>query len=320
MTRAMWFFILCSAVWGQSAALLIVQRGSGSLGIYDLAGNPLAAIPIGGYPHEMDLSPDGRFAYTTDSGPMPTEGPGGNAVAIIDLTARKKAGEIPLEKFLRPHGIDVDIVTGRVYVSTEWPDQLLALDPKTRKIVRTYETKGRTSHMVTLGPGGKFAYVSNSGSNNVAAIDLASRNVTLIATGKRPEGSALSKDGTRLYVACRDEDTISILDTVRNVPAGEIKTGKGPSRIALTPMTGQLVYALGSGAVEIADPASRKVVGYVTLEQKPAALMLSRDGRLAFASAKDRVYVISVAERKVVREIKLPAGSGPDTVVETSLP
>lgn len=323
MPRAIFLLVLCSVVWGQSAALLILQRGSSALGIYDLAGNALATIPIGGYPHEMDLSPDGRFAYSTDSGTMPAEGPGagGNAVAIIDLTMRKKSGEIPLEKFRRPHGIDVDIITGRVYVSTEWPDQLLALDPKTRKIVRTYETRGKIAHMVTLGPGGKFAYVSNSGSNNVAAIDLASGNVTLIATGKRPEGSVLSKDGTRLYVACRDEDAISILDTGKNAPAGEIKSGKGPTRIALTPMTGQLVYALSTaGQVEIADPASRKVVGHVALEQKPTALTLSRDGRLAFASAKDSVYVISVAERRVVREIRLPAGSGPDAVVETALP
>ena len=323
MPRAICFLVLCSTMWGQSAVLLVLQRGSRALGIYDLAGNQVAAIPIGGYPHEMDLSPDGRFAYSTDSGTMPDEGPGsgGHAVAIIDLITRKKAGEIGLEKFRRPHGVDVDIITGRVYVSTEWPDQLLALDPKTRKIVRTYDTKGKIAHMVTLGPGGKFAYVSNSGSNNVAAIDLASGGVTLIATGKRPEGSVLSKDGTRLYVACRDEDAISILDTVKNAPAGEIRTGRGPARIALTPMTGQLVYALGAASrVEIVDPASRKVVGQIALERKPVSLSLSRDGRLAFAAAKGTVYVISVAERRVVREIRLPADSEPDAVVETALP
>ena len=101
-------------------------------------------------------------------------------------------------------------------VTTELPDQLLVIDPNSRKIVRTYDTKGKTSHIVTLGRGGKFAYVSNSTTSQIAAIEMATGAVTLIPTGGRPEGTVLSKDGTRLYTANRVGDNITIIDTGRN--------------------------------------------------------------------------------------------------------
>ena len=77
-------------------------------------------------------------------------GTGGNTVSIVDVAARKRVGEIPLGDYRRPHGIDLDPKTGRVLVSCELPDQLLVLDPGRRRVGRTYDTKGKTAHMVKL--------------------------------------------------------------------------------------------------------------------------------------------------------------------------
>ena len=64
--------------------------------------------------------------------------------------------------------------------------------------------------------------------------------------------------------------------------------------------------------------ASRKPLGQVALGGEPVSLTLSRDGKLAFASVQDQdlVSVISVAERKLVRQFRTTPGAGPDPVME----
>src|SRR5262249_46915788 len=227
VTKPTVLLLSSSLLFAQQSMLLVLQKGGSSLGYYSPAGEYLATVPVGPHPHEMVLSPDGRFLYCTDNGTMLIEqqGKGNNTISMVDIAARRRI-EIPLGDFRRPHGIDLNPKTGHVLVTTELPDQLLVIDPNQRKIVRTYDTKGKTSHIVTLGRDGKFAYVSNSSSSNVAAIELETGAVTLIPTGGRPEGSVLSKDGSRLYTANRVGNNITIIDTGRQVPIDEIRTGK----------------------------------------------------------------------------------------------
>jgi len=311
-----------AATLAQNATYLILQKAESSLGFYTPSGQHLASVPVGEHPHEFVISTDGRYAYTTDNGSMllETPGQGGNTISIVDLVNRKKAGEIQLGHFRRPHGIDLDRKTGHLAISCELPDRLLIVDPVNRKVLRDYDTQGKTSHMVTLGPGAVWAFVSNSTSNNVAAVQLDSRKVKLIPTTRRPEGSVLSKDGSTLYVATRDG--ISVIDTGAQTEKGRIPTGKGPNRIGLAQDDRYLVYSLiDENKVEVADPKTRKVLGQVALAGRPVSLTISRDGRYAFASAQDddTVYVISIADRKLAREFKTKKGSGPDPVQEVVL-
>jgi YVTN family beta-propeller protein len=208
-------------------------------------------------------------------------------------------------------------------VSTELPDQLVLVDVKTRRIVKTYDTKGKTSHMVAWGPGARWAYVCNSSSANVAAIERATGRVKLIPAGERPEGSVLSHDGRLLYVVNRESHGITIIDTAKHEAVGEIRTGKGPVRIALTPDGRTLVYALmHDRKVEFADAATRRVTGQVPLGGQPVSLGLSSDGKLAFASAQDddTVYVVSVGEKKVIRQIRTAKAAAPDPALQIQLP
>jgi len=304
---------------GQHAPLLILHKGASSLGFYTHEGAHLASVPVGLHPHEMVRSADGRYLYTTDNGTMRIEqaGEGGNTVSIVDLETRSKIGEISLGRYRRPHGIDLDPKTGLLYVSTELPDQLLVVDPKSRKVVRTYDTKGKTAHMVKLGPGARWAYVSHSNSSNVAAIELATGKVKLIATGARPEGSALSADGRFLYVVNREAAQITVIDTATQSAAGVIPTGKGPVRVQVAP-DGTIVYALmHEKAVGFADPAARRQVATVPFGGAPVSLALAPDGSLAFAAAQDidTVYVVSVRERRVVREVRTAPKSFPDAIL-----
>ncbi len=322
--RAAWLTILLAAAAAAQPRLLVLQKAASTLGFYSIDGKLEATAPVGRHPHEMVVSADGRFAYTTDNGTMAIEqaGTGGNTVSIVDLKSRKTAGTVNLGEFRRPHGIDLIRSTGMLLVSTELPDRLLLIDPVKRAVVRTFDTKGKTSHMVTASADGKVAFVSNSSSASVAAIELATGAATVIPVKARPEGSALSRDGKLLYVANREGAAISIVDTAKLAPAGGIATGKGPVRLAVTPDGRYVVVALiHDPAVEWYDTSTRKLAGRVAVKPPKEGLVslsVSPDGRRAYASAQysDIIYAVSLSDKKVAREIRVVPGTGPDPVVE----
>jgi YVTN family beta-propeller protein len=291
------------------------------VGFYSSEGEHVTTVPVGKNPHEMILSADGRFAYVTDYGELgaEVEGEGGNTVSIIDISGMEKVGEIVLEEFRRPHGIDIDPATGWLAVSTERPNRLLIIDPASRQVVGDFDTQGEASHMVTLSPDGKTAYVSNIVSENVSVIDLESGSVDLIPVGKRPEGSAVTKDGKILYVANRESHIISVIDTEKKEVVGEIPTGEGPGRVRLSADEGTLIYCLlHDQQVGFADVATGREVGTVAVEGAPVSLQVSPDATEALTAlqGEDTVYVISVAERRIIRRFATGEGAGPDPVLE----
>jgi len=320
--RFLFCLILSSAaLWAQEGVALVSQKAASSVAFYTWEGELLKTVPAGKHPHEIVLSADGRFAYTTDNGTMAieVEGQGGNTVSIIDLAARKRSGVISLGEFYRPHGIDFHPESGRLLVSTENPDQLLIIDPEAKRVLRRFDTKGDTSHIVTLGADGRTAFVSNSRSSNVAAVNIETGEAVLIEAGERPEGSVLSKDGKRLYVVNRDSDEITVIDTGRLEKAGSIPTSEGPVRIGISADGRTLIYALiGAGQVGFADIAEGRETATVDLDGPPVSLEMSADGRYAFTCAQeiDVAYVISVAERRIVRSWKVAEGAGPDPMVQ----
>jgi YVTN family beta-propeller protein len=313
--------LLAGLAAAQNRILLVLLKSASALAYYSEDGKLLASIPVGQHPHEMVFSADGRYLYTSDNGTMRVENPGagGNSLSVIDVAARRKIADISLGKFHRPHGIALDKQTGHLLVTTEAPDQLLIVDPVSRGVLRSFPTKGKTSHMVTIGPGAQWAFVSNSGSSNISAINLASGEVKLIATGNRPEGSVLSKDGKELYVCNREENSITVIDTGTQSAIAIIKTGQGPVRIGITPDGSKLVYALmKEKKLGIADPKARRQIDYILLTQNPVSLSISRDGKLAFASAEeqDAVFLVSLETKHIQSEIKTEKGAGPDPVLE----
>ena len=249
---------------------------------------------------------------------MTNPGEGGNTISIIDVKSRTKAGVIDLGEYRRPHGIDIEPSTGRIVVTIENPDGLLLIDPASRKVLRKFDVQGQDPHMVLFGPKGEWAYVSNTASATVAAVDLQTGEVKLIPTDARPQGGVLSRDGKRIYLTNSDGNLISIIDTERKERAGVIPTGKGPARIALTPDGKTLVYNLGAGeAVGFADVAGRKQTDVVALGGRPLSLTMSPDGRTVYAGVQDqdKVFAISTAERKIIQVIRTPKGSGPDPAI-----
>ena len=305
----------------ERADLLVVEKKNDSLGFYSSSGKRVAGVAVGQTPHEMVISRDGRYAYVSDNGVlwMDYDGPGGNTISIVDIANRKRVGILPLGKFHRPHGIAPDPTSSRAFVTAENPDRIVLVDLDSRAVIKDFDNGGGDPHMVTFGKDGNWGYVSNTASNTVGAVHAVTGELQLIEVGKGPQGSLLSRDGTRLWVTCLDEGRIDIIDTAAKANIGSIKTGPGVNRLVSTPDEKLLVYSLQSGeAVGIADIESGQEAAQVPLGGQPLSISLSRDGTYAFAGVqdKDQIWIVSVPERAVVQVIDTPAGMGPDPVIE----
>jgi YVTN family beta-propeller protein len=301
-------------------ALAVIEKAAGYVGFYTANGERVGAAKVGAFPHEAVLSPDGNLLYVTENGVLwlTDQGDGGNAVAIVDVREMKKIGAIDLGPFRRPHGIALDTGTGHLLVTTEKPHRLLLVAPGARKVLRDYDVQGKTPHMAAFGPGGEWAYASNTDSNTVAAIHLSDGETRLIPTGAGPQGFALAPGGAHLFVVNSGTNKITIIDTAKQEAVGEIVVGEGPGRIAITPDGKTLVYNLrGIEGVGFADIAAGKQVATIPLGGRPLSLTITPDGARAFSGVQDqdKMFVISVAERKIIRMFQTPKGAGPDPAI-----
>ena len=305
----------------QTAAFVVGEKAAGSIGFYDAEFHRIGGAKVGTHPHEIVLTPDRKTLYVADNGVMwMTEtSPGDNTVSIVDIPSMKRTGVIDLGHFRRPHGITYDPKPNRVYATTEKPSKLLALDPKALKVIRTYDVKGQAPHIVKLDAKAEWAYVSNTDTGNLSAIKLSSGEVISMPSDERPQGQAMSPDGKTIFVANSGGNSISIFDLAQKKNIGRIETsGKAPVRLVVTPDGKTLIIALQEGrTVGFADIASRKELTEIPLNGRPVSMSLSLDGKLAYCSVQeeDEINIISVADRKLIKVVHTPKGTGPDPVV-----
>jgi len=85
---------------------------------------------------------------------------------------------------------------------------------------------------------GSVAVVSNVGSGSVTLLSLQGTTLRTLATvpvGDAPRGVALTKDGTRAYVALGEESAVAVVDVAARRVLRRLPTGLEPWSVALTP-------------------------------------------------------------------------------------
>lgn len=320
--RSLLLLILAAPLAAQEVSLVVVEKKASQVGFYTSAGERVDGVAVGETPHEMVLDPNGRILYVSDNGVlwMDYDGPGGNTISIVDLATRRRAGVIPTGKYHRPHGMSIDPKTRRMIVTSENPDSIFLVDLDSRAVVEAYDNGGKAPHMVMFGPRAEWAYASNTNSDSIGVVRVGTGELETISGCGRPQGGVLNADGSKYFVTCANSGTIQVIDTGTRRAVGEIKTGLGVNRAAITPDQNTLVYSIGGDGKQagFADIASLKETARVDLGGSPLSCSLSKDGKYAFFGVQDNdeVYVVSVAERKVIQVFKTPEGAGPDPVME----
>jgi len=169
----------------------------------------------------LAFSADGRLGAVAEYHPKNTvplahlEHGGGFAFAltIFGTDVGKTPVEIPLDELeryaSRPFGVVVTPDKSRIYVSCSGSEAVLAIDvPKLLHYARTH-------------PGSNIRDLGASANYVVARIPV----------GHDPRGLAVSRDGNKVYVANRLEDTISAIDTRSNRITATIAMD-GPKKVS----------------------------------------------------------------------------------------
>ena len=71
--------------------------------------------------------------------------------------------------------------------------------------------------MISIADAAPFAYITNTGSNNVSIIDTATNTViATVPVSNSPMGVAVTPDGTKVYVTNSDSNDVSVINTTTN--------------------------------------------------------------------------------------------------------
>ena len=259
------------------------DEGGNTLSAIDLATGSVTTVPLPVSPHNVDLTPDG-----------------GSLLAVGTPASGDHA------------------TGGHDHADTAAAAGLLAvIDVNDRsKPVATVEVGAHPAHVVADRKG--RAFVSLSGDNVVAVVDLASLKVIdRIETGTAPHGLRLSPEGTELYVANVDDGSVSVIDTASLAEAARIPAGMAPVQVGFTPDGTKVYVSLrDENRVAVIDRASRKVEGKIDVGPGPIQLAVTPDGKLVYianqgpeASPNDTVSVIDTATGKVVNTLKTGFGA-----------
>jgi YVTN family beta-propeller protein len=314
------FLLLFLALPAAAQLLLVVNKSDHLVALVDPGTYAaVARVSTGQGPHEVAASPDGRFAYVSNYGSFTFrrgegEQPPGNSITVVDLKERKAQATWPLGQFTRPHGIWVSRDGKLVWVTAEGAQAVLELDAATGRILRTWQTGQRTSHMVVPTPDEKKLYVANIGSGSVTVIERATGKVTGIPTAAGAEGIDASPDGREVWVSNRAANSISILDVATDRILATLSSGgQFPIRLKFTPDGKQvLVSNAQSNQVAIFDAQARQKVAEVDVGAVPIGIQITPDGRRAFVANTNshQVTVIDLGSRQRLKSF--PTGQEPD--------
>jgi YVTN family beta-propeller protein len=300
---------LTTAIPAAAATLLTGNKAENTVSFIDLAtGKERARLPTGPMPHEIAVSPDGRTAAVVAYG--------AKQIDLYDVADARHLRTIDLGSNERPHGI-AWLKSGRILVTTEGSSTLSLVDAKTGK-VDSVATGAKGSHMVAVTPDERRAFVSNLGSRNVTAIDLAKRaKIADLSAGDEPEGIALMPDGRELWVANRADDTVMVFDASTLKPLARIAVGDMPIRIAVSPDGRTAVTSnFLAGSLTLIDTKARKRLREVKLssdrDAQQVTIMFANDGKRLYVAETGRAQIAEVELATGKRLRTLPAGKGAD--------
>jgi YVTN family beta-propeller protein len=226
----------------------VANEGADTVSVIDTTSfKTLASVRVGRMPHNVQVSPDGKFAWVTNNGE-----PGQTTDASVHKGMAQGAHEAMAQ-------------LGAVWV----------IDTSTNAVVAQVAVGMHPAHVV-VSPDGRFAYVTNGGDNTVIVIDTSSRSlVATISVGQFPHGLRVSPDGKEVYVANLKGSTVSIIDTANQKEVAKVPAGKGPAQTGFTP-DGRFAFVSLSqeNAVAVIEPVTRKVVRKVAVGAGPIQLYL----------------------------------------------
>ena len=247
-----------------SGTLLVVNKAENNISLIDLsAARIVATIPTAFGPHEVAVSPSGKWGAVTNYGDAQKIS---KSITVIDIAKRKSIKTIDLGNYQRPHGIEF-INEEEVLITSEDKMVLIKVNIEKASVEEIASTSQQGSHMVAWSPNNPFAYVSNVGSGSVSVIDIENKKLsTVFVFQPGTEGLAITPNGKELWVANRNDSSVTVVNTSNGEELAVLPAHQVAFRVKAIPNGEFVVVSNGlSGNLSIYNAQTRKFLRDIDL-------------------------------------------------------
>ncbi|HYU78373.1 MAG TPA: DUF5074 domain-containing protein [Vicinamibacterales bacterium] len=149
-----------------------------------------------------------------------------NRVLVIDTKTDKIAKIIPVEG--GPVGVGF-APNGEVWIHNDGDGAVHVIDSAKDEVVKVLKGLGQGAGRMAVSADGRWAASTHSGSQDVAIIDAAKKEVAAtVKLGRGPGFPVFSPDGSKLYVMNSGEGDVAVVDLKEMKVAARYKVGVNP--------------------------------------------------------------------------------------------
>ena len=218
------------------AGMLVVanQEGASATVLDAVTLRTIVTLPVGNGPHEVAMSPDGRWAVVTIYGDRAAPG---HTLAVIDLSLPTPAvtRTIELGQYTRPHGAAFAKGGAALLVTSETTQRLVLLDFERGTVDTALATNGRGSHLVATQRDGRRAWTGNINDGTVTEFDVeARRTIRTYPGAPMDEAIAATPGGVQVWVGSNEAHTVSIIDAAKGERIATLDGFGLPYRIGIS--------------------------------------------------------------------------------------
>jgi len=173
-----------------------------------------------------------------------------NKVSVFDLSDLHLIKKIDVGK--GPDGIYFDAASKRVFTNNHGSDDITAIDAETLEVVGTLKVEGAGEQMVTGRDG--LLYVNLEDKAEVVAFDpktLTVKHRFPIGVAKTPTGLAFDAKHNRLFIGCREEPMMVVMDAANGKVLAHFPIGKGVDAAAFDPQARLVFTSNGEGSIGV---------------------------------------------------------------------
>ena len=172
-----------------------------------------------------------------------------NKVSMFDSTNLQLIKKIDVDK--GPDGIYFDPGTKRVFTNNHGSHNISAIDAKTGDVVGTVKVDGDGEQAV-IADG--LIYVNSENTDEVVAFDPKSLEVKHrfpLGVAKTPTGLAYDAKTRRLFIGCRNEPKMVVMDSTSGKVINSFPIGRGVDYAGFDPQAKLIFFSCSEGVLSI---------------------------------------------------------------------
>ena len=221
----------------------------------------------------------------------------GNAVVGVDTQTHRITATYP--DIPNPHGLALAdhgeyLVAGSL-AEQDGKSQLYLIHPVHGHVMSTVTVDGWTHHQ-TATPDGRYVISTHPTRNAVSLLDVQTNSLAAtLPSGRSPNYTVVSADGSRAYVSNSGEASITEIDLVERRPLRTLQAGPVPEHMVMGPKGRNLYVAnVRAGTVSEVNLDSGKIDRRFEVGEKLHGLDLSDDGRRLFTTTRKQEQVVMI--------------------------